>query len=63
MALSQSQKPKDSKEFAVETIEFRIENYNNLLNQFNDHKLLFGKTKKEYQLLITELEILLKCIK
>jgi len=62
MALSHSQKPKDSKEFAVETIEFRIENYKDLLTQFNDHKILFGTTKKEYKLLITELEILLKCI-
>jgi len=57
--MKNSQLSKDTKEYVIETIEFKIEYYKELLTQFGDNNTLFQKTKKEYYYSIKELEHLL----
>ena len=58
MALSQLQKAKNTTEI-IETIEFKIEHYKDLLTQFGDNETIYQKTKAQYKFAIRELEHLL----
>jgi hypothetical protein len=57
-----SRLPKDTKEYVIETIEFTVEYYKELLTQFGDEKTVFQKTKAQYKDSIKEFESLLLLI-